>query len=126
MALTNIQTNKTAKLKQLDKDYVNWDKAKKSFGYIGITFLSVLFGSIFANDFIKLCVYYYREFRQRRRNNDNNNNNNQLEQIEDEQHRIQLDQMYADELEERLERVYFRLKKANANKRINKKSLKKL
>jgi len=82
MALTNIQTNKTAKLKQLDKDYVNWDKAKTYFGYIGITFLSVLFGSIFANDLIKLCVYYYREFRQRRRINDNNNNN-QLKQIEE-------------------------------------------
>ena len=115
--MINIQTNKTAKLKELDIDYVNWDKAKTSFGYIGITFLSVLFGSIFGNDFIKLCIYYYRELIQRTRNTNSNNNIDQLDQIEE--HRIQADQMYADELEERLECVYFRLMMANANNHKN-------
>jgi len=55
--------------------------------------------------------------RQRRRNK----NINRFDQGEDEHCRIQADQIYADELEMRLERVYFRLKKANANKRNNKK-----
>ena len=43
--------------------------------------------------------------------------------MEDQQHRNQLDQMYADELEERLESVYIRLKEAKAKKRVNKNSV---
>jgi hypothetical protein len=117
-SLTNIQRNKTAKLKQLDKDYVNWDKAKTSFGYIGITFLSVLFGSIFGNDFIKLCIYYYREWRQRRRNINKNNNNQRDGEKEEEENqvRIEMDRIRSDDLEERLEMVYVKLKIANARR----------
>ena len=49
--LANIQTQKEARLKQLNIKYETADKAKISFGYIGIIFLTILFGSIFMNDF---------------------------------------------------------------------------
>jgi hypothetical protein len=51
-----IQASKKAALNQLNIKYESADKAKQSFGFIGITFLSVLFGSIILNDLIKLCA----------------------------------------------------------------------
>ena len=69
--LENIQTQKLTRLKQLDIKYETADKAKTSFGYIGITFLTVLFGTIFLNDFLKVCIYYFNHLREWwRRNND--------------------------------------------------------
>ncbi len=114
-ALTNIQKNKEAALKQLDIEYASADKAKKSFGYIGITFLTVLFGSIFLNDFIKLSIYYFdhlrdwwqriQEIKEERQSQDKENKDEIV---------LELDQMYTDELEDSLEKVYFKLVKANA------------
>ena len=46
-ALANIQKNKEAALKQLDIEYAYWDKIRRTIGYIGITYLTCLFGSIF-------------------------------------------------------------------------------
>jgi hypothetical protein len=98
--LANIEKNRDAALKQLDIQYASADKAKQSFGFIGITFLAVLFGSVFANDFFKLCLYYFRHLRDlwrrwwQRRN--------------------------ADDLEESLEKVYFKLVKANAKNKMTK------
>jgi hypothetical protein len=112
--LANIQKNREAALKQLDTQYASADKAKTSFGYIGITFLSVLFGSIFGNDFIKLCIYYYREWRQRRRNIYNNNNNQRDREEVGNQIRIEMDRINLDDLEARLAMAYIKLKKANA------------
>jgi hypothetical protein len=114
-ALTNIQKSKNATLKQLDIEYASADKAKTSFGYIGITFLGVLFGSIFGNDFIKLCIYYFRELRQRRRNIIiHNNNQRDIDEEVEHQVQIEMDRIHLDDLEARLEMVYVKLKKANA------------
>jgi uncharacterized membrane protein YcjF (UPF0283 family) len=103
-ALTKIQKNREAALKQLDIQYANWDKAKTSFGFIGITFLAVLFGSIFGNDLIKLIVHYfnhlrdwYRRWCQSQRPEEKSEEENEREII------LEMDQSYADDLEDSLE-----------------------
>ncbi len=117
-ALTNIQKNRDAALKQLDIQYASADKAKKSFGFIGITFLAVLFGSVFANDFIKLCSYYFRHLKNwwQRKQEIKEDRQSQDKENKDEIV-LELDQIYSDELEDSLEKVYFKLVKANANNR---------
>ena len=119
-ALANIQKNREAALTALTIQYANADKAKTSFGFIGITFLVVLFGSIILNDFIKLCIYLYNDLREwwRRRENiqQQNENENQLEQVQ-----IEIDRVYGEELEERLERVYLRLLEVNSRRNIENK-----
>ena len=107
-ALTNIQKSKNAKLKQLDIEYASADKAKTSFGYIGITFLTVLFGSIFLNDFIKLLVYIYNEL------NDSWCEKRGDKVKKNEHVIIQIDEEGEEKLEDNLEKVYFKLVKANA------------
>jgi hypothetical protein len=121
-ALANIEKNRVAALKQLDIQFASADKAKQSFGYIGITFLGVLFGSIFGNDFIKLCIYYFRHLRdlwrrfwQRRK--EAKENTEKLEATKNEIV-LELEQTYADDLEESLEKVYFKLVKVNAENQI--------
>jgi hypothetical protein len=115
--LTNIQKNKDAALKQLDIQYAAADKAKQSFGYIGITFLACLFGTVFLNDFIKLCIHCCRRlrvwWRKRYTEKKIDKENNDFE--------IELKQSHTDELlEETLEKVYFRLVKASTdNKKQN-------
>ena len=99
--LTNIQTQKEARLKQLDIEYETADKAKTSFGYIGITFLTVLFGSIFLNDFLKVCIHYFNHLREWWRRNDNREvediGNHNQEQVQ-----IEIEHNYGEELEEQL------------------------
>ena len=108
--MANIQKNKDAALNALTIQYANADKAKTSFGYIGIAFIVVLFGSIFMNDFIKFCIYCFNEMREWYKENKNlkqaNNNTNQKDEVE-------TDRVYGEELEEKLERVYIRLLKVN-------------
>ena len=121
--LEKIQTQKEARLKQLDIKYETADKAKTSFGYIGITFLTVLFGSILLNDFLKVCIYYFNHLREWWRRNDdreqanNDNHNQEQRQRDEEQVQIEMDDVYGEELEEQLERVYLRLLELNANRR---------
>jgi hypothetical protein len=111
-ALTNIQTKKNAALKQLNIQYAKLDQAKTSFGYIGITFLAVLFGSIFLNDFIKFCIYYFEHFGDCRMSS--SQNNKEIKGRRDEVALEMVDsKIYAKELDERLEKVYFKLVRAN-------------
>jgi hypothetical protein len=117
--LENIQKNKEAALERLDKEYETWDKAKRSFGYIGISFLVFIFSSIFGNDFIKLCIYLcngLREWWRRRRNIQHQNENENLRRREAEERRVQieLERVNADLLEKKLEKVYFKLVEVNA------------
>jgi hypothetical protein len=114
-ALKNIQKSKDVRLKELNIDYKKWDQAKTSFGYIGITFLAVLFGSIFLNDFIKVCIYYFNKFRDWRQNR------NELEEFnaenkENDEVILELDQIYADSLDESLEKFYVKLLKSKVIK----------
>ena len=120
IALANIEKNREAALNALNIQYANADKAKTSFGYIGITFLIVLFGSIFMNDLIKLCIYYWNGLREWWRGNENdqeqlNNRNNQIVQ----EVQIEMDRVYGEDLEEKLERVYIKLLEVNVNRKRN-------
>ena len=120
IALANIQKNKETALTALNIQYANADKVKTSFGYIGITFLVVLFGSIFMNDLIKLCIYYWNGLREWWRGNENdqeqlNNRNNQIVQ----EVQIEMDRVYGEDLEEKLERVYIKLLEVNVNRKRN-------
>jgi hypothetical protein len=124
-ALTNIQKNREASLKQLDIQYASADKAKTSFGYIGITFLGALFGSIFANDFIKLCAYYFRHLRDLWRRwwqgkKEAKENSEYLKEANKDEIVLELEPTYADALEESIEKVYFKLVKANAKNKMTK------
>ena len=116
--LANIQKNKEAVMSKLTTQYATANKAKASFGYIGITFIAVLFGSIFLNDFIKLCIYYFNGWREWQREikhqERENNENDQREEIE-----IEIDRAYGEELEEKLERVYNKLLEINSNRKRN-------
>ena len=123
--MANIQRKRDAALKQLDIQYASADKAKQSFGYIGITFLSCLFGSIFGNDLIKLCLYYFSHLRDlwrrwwQRRKEMKEDRKSQDKANKDEIV-LEMEQTYAEDLEDSLEKVYFKLVKANAsNKNIN-------
>jgi len=118
--LANIRTRLEKRLKQLDVDYETWDKAKISFGYIGITFLVVLFCSIFGNDLRKLLIHYFNHLSEwwREKKEQEEEKRKQDEATCDEI-KLEIDQSYAHELEESLERVYFELVKVTANNRKN-------
>ncbi len=113
-ALLNIQKNKEAALKQLDIEYAYWDKIRRTIGYIGITYLTCLFGCIFGNDLIKLIVHYfnrlrdwYRRWCPRKRHDEKLEEENKKEII--------LEMENTHELEDALEKVYFKLVRNNAN-----------
>jgi hypothetical protein len=118
-ALVNIQKNKKEALKQLDIQYASADKAKQSFGYIGVAFLIVLFVSVFGNDLIKLLAHYFNRLRDwwRQRRNMNDQRERERDEAEQEQVQLELEQEHAANLDERLERVYLRLVQVNANNR---------
>jgi hypothetical protein len=125
--LANIQKNREEALKQLDIRYANWDKAKTSFGYIGCTCLAVLFGSIFANDIMKVFIHYFSHLRHllRRwwqRTNEPKESRENLEE-KNEEIVLELEQTYADDLEESIEKVYFKLVKANGMNKIQNKKI---
>ena len=119
--LANIQTQKEENLKRLNIQYEKADKAKTSFGFIGITFLIVLFGSIFGNDLIKLCIYYFNGLREYRREKKDKEENEKRKRVEATfgDIRLEIEKDYAYELEEDLERVYFKLVEVNARLRRN-------
>ncbi len=105
----------------MDIQYASADKAKTSFGYIGITFLAVLFGSIFGNDLIKLCIHYFNHLKNWwQRKQEMKEERQSQDEEKKEEIVLELDQICTDELEDSLEKVYFKLVKANAkNRQIN-------
>ena len=115
--MTNIQKNRDAASKQLDIQYASADKAKKSFGFIGFIFLAFLFGSVFGNDFIKLCVHYFGHLRDwwQRKNANQEKIKEETEKNKKDKVVLEMDQIYADDLEESLENDFFKLVKMNGN-----------
>jgi len=114
--LLNIRKNKEAALKQLDIEYAYWDIVRRTIGYIGITYLTCLVGSIFGNDLMKLVAHYfnhlrdwYRRWCQRKRHDEKLEEENKKKII------LEMDHCYADELDDALEKVYFKLVRNNAN-----------
>jgi hypothetical protein len=92
---------------------------KTSFGYIGITFLSVLWGYIILNDLAKLLNECYEEtkdlIREKRKKRINEQKENEIEQV-----KLELEQgeeKCAQDLDEKLEKIHLQLIKACAARR---------
>ena len=110
--LATIETNRKAALVSLSIQFASADKAKTSFGYIGIISLSTLFSVIFLNDLWKLCIYiafrvrrHFRQEKQQRRVADHAENPRQVE--------IEMERVYAEDLERKLERFHVALIRAH-------------
>jgi hypothetical protein len=112
-----IEKRRIEALEKLNIKYEHWDKAAKSFGYIGITSLFLLFSIIFGNDLIKLISFYFNEFKlywKRRK---------ETTKVEGEpkEDNVRIQMELSKKLEQDLEKVYFELVKVNGdNKRKNK------
>ena len=118
--MAKIETRRIEALEKLNRDYYYWDKAAKSFGYIGITSIVLLFSIIFGNDLIKLIYFYFNKFKQywRRRRD---GTRKLKEESKDEEENVKIQMEHSNKLEQDLEKVYFKLVKVNAiNKRKNK------
>ena len=108
-------------MKQLDIDYKSWDQARTSIGYIGITFVAVLFGGVFVNDFVKVCIHYFghlRDLWRRKREAENNKEEENGKRCKERDVILEIDQEYADELEESLEKVYIKLLKSKQKSKM--------
>jgi len=123
--ITKIEENRKAALANLNIKYSLADKVKTSFGYIGITFLSVSWSLFILNDLAKLFNECYKETRdllkERRENRKNKLRENEIEQV-----KIELEQDESDalDLEEKLDKIHLQLVKACAARRAIGKSQK--
>ena len=123
--MAKIEKRRIEALEKLNIKYAHWDKAAKSFGYIGITSIVLLFGSIFGNDLIKLISFYFNEFKQylkKRKETKEEPKEETKKKKEEEEQNVRIQMELSEKLEQDLEKVYFKLVKVNAiNKRKNKK-----
>jgi hypothetical protein len=106
--LAKIEAQRLENLKKLNIEYETKDKVAKSIGYIGIAFLTVLFGSIFGNDLIKLCIFYLNQLKEWCMMK------KEMKKQEKEQTSLEINYVDNKHLEARLEKVYIKLLKANA------------
>jgi len=119
--MAQIEENRKAALASLNIKYASADKVKTSFGFVGITFLGVLWMAIILNDLAKLFRLCYEETREllKERREQHHNEKNEKEK-EFDQVTIQLDddEKYLDDLEEKLDKVHWQLVKNCAARRI--------
>jgi hypothetical protein len=112
--LAKIETSRKESLEKLNIKYAIADKVKTSFGYIGITFLSVLWGVIILNDLAKLFNLFYEEtkdfFKVRRRKKEIK----RRKELEQDEHDLEKNEVYHQDLEEKLEIIHLQLVKACA------------
>jgi hypothetical protein len=115
--LANIETKRKEALAQLNIKYESADKAKTSFGYIGIIFLSSIWGLIVLNDLMKLFHLCYEETKSLIKEKQQENM-----KIKEEQVKIQLieddNHEYSNDLEEKLDKIHLQLVKACAKRRV--------
>ena len=85
--------------------------------------MTVLFGSIVLNDFIKVCIYYFNGlkewWREKEEKEEEEEDEKQNEAKSEETILDIIDRDYVDELDENLEKVYYQLVQANARNRRN-------
>jgi cell division protein ZapA (FtsZ GTPase activity inhibitor) len=118
-----INIKKNESLAKLNLQYQTADKAKKTFGYIGIISLTLLVSVILLNDLAKLCNAIYNLWTEKRRESQRENSRrdkeeNAEDEEEDKELQIQVERMYSKDLEMKLEQVHLKLVKAvAANKR---------
>jgi hypothetical protein len=116
--IAKIEENRKAALASLNIKYTSADKVKTSFGYIGITFLSSLWGFIILNDLAKLLNECYKEtkdlLKERREKRNNKHKENEIVQVKIE---LEQDENDALDLEEKLDKIHLQLIKACAARR---------
>jgi hypothetical protein len=117
--LAKIEKQRLAALQALNIKYATADQIKTSFGYIGIISLSVLYGVILLNDLVKLIGFCIRELNElieekaKEKSLDNDNQDGD----EDEANNDKLDNEYAEDLDEKLEKFHKTLVRAVAKNR---------
>jgi hypothetical protein len=108
--IAKIEEKRKAALASLNIKYASADKVKNSFGFIGITFLSSLWGLIILNDLIKLLNLAYEEIddflKEKRASKEINRAKTERITMEREDKTLNLD------LEEKLDQVHLKLVKA--------------
>ena len=113
--MAKIETKRKEALAQLNIKYETADKAKTSFGYIGIIFLSSIWFLIILNDLMKLFHLCYEETKSLIKEKQQENDKNIEEQ---EQVKIQLEDEYSNDLGEKLDKIHLQLVKACAKRRV--------
>ena len=115
--LVKIETQKQEKLSELNVKFASSDKAKSSFGYIGIISVTMMYAFFLFNDFLKLFLYICNDYMKKNRTKADlalrqrtqaNKTSDHLEQ--------QIENVYSEELETRLRRMHLRLIRAYCNK----------
>jgi hypothetical protein len=118
--LARIETKRQQALKELGIKYSTADKAKKCFGFIGIISLSILYGVILLNDLIKLFGAindYLRNFFEE--DDEMNELDNEDELSKQDEAKIEMEQIYLENLNEKLERFHQELIRAKAKRLCN-------
>ena len=113
--ITQIDAEKQASLGKLNVKFASADTAKSSFGFIGIICVAVLFGGFLLNDFLKLGYYIYTKFKITPTTNNQTkedivSDDKDVEKGKDINQKI--DEMYSQQLDDRLERIHLRLLQA--------------
>ena len=94
------------------------DKVKTSFGYIGITFLCVLWGAIILNDLAKLFNLFYEETKDLLKARRTKKEIKRRKELEQDKNDLEMNDMHFQDLEEKLEIIHLQLVKACAAKNI--------
>ena len=116
--LANIEANRKEALAKLNIKYATADKAKTSFGYLGVLCLSLLWGSIILNDLAKvfqLCFEIGKDLLNERRALKEKKRKEKREK-EIEEVILEMDEEFAQDLEERLAQIHLQLVKACARR----------
>jgi hypothetical protein len=118
IVLINIKKNEA--LAKLDIQYKTADRAKKTFGFIGIFFLTLLVTVILLNDLAKLINLIYIFWNEKKRESQGDKSREDKDK-DDKELQIEIDRMYSNDLEIKLERVHLKLVRAVAanNRKYN-------
>ena len=123
--LSNIEDKRKTALAHLNIQYAFADKVKTSFGYIGIISLCLLWSSFILNDltlFLRLCYELAKDLlKERREQNLKEKRKRDEREREIKQVKIQIEEdLYSQELEEKLDQIHWQLVKACARRACEK------
>lgn len=112
--LANIETNRKEALAKLNLQYATADKAKTTFGYIGILFNVFIWVCIILNDLIKLVGVFYDETKNYLKEKREQKENHKRENVNV---NIQMEIESSEQLQEKLDKFHIQLVKACAKRR---------
>ena len=112
--LVNIEKNRKEALAKLNLQYATADKAKTTFGYIGIMFNAFIWGCIIINDLMKLVGFFYDESKIYLKEKREQKENRKRENVNA---NIQMEIVRSEQLQEKLDKFHIKLVKACAKRR---------